>query len=375
MTEGLSSDLVLAAITVGIAGFIVLCRYLPVTTSLVISAVKVSIPLIYFGFFYDGSWSFLDDEAYQLHGELLRRLDYNPISVLVEEAGRAKLVELSAGQHVLYAWWNLLAQSLFGEHYYAAVFLNVLLTFVIGAVFFHLIQRLMFGHSYQRGLLVFFLVHWDLLAWSSLLNLKDILVMGFIVAGMYFFVRLHGRWHLMAAAGAVFTLFCLMWLRFYVPLVMLMAYVVWLTLESGRAWKYVYAFLIAGTFLLLPIDWSALEYIEVSSLPTGLLRAPLTPQPWSVEEEYSFLVIPAMLHWLFFVPLLFGASMLWARSGGARLAIVFLVLMLLLYAAVPGLQGPRHRVQLTFLVAWMQFHFFWQLTALVVQRRMRLGSG
>ena len=44
-------------------------------------------------------------------------------------------------------------------------------------VFCGILHRLGFSRGYIRGCLVFFLFHWELLVWSSLLNLKDTLVM------------------------------------------------------------------------------------------------------------------------------------------------------------------------------------------------------
>src|SRR5581483_1368055 len=96
------------------------------------------------------------------------------------------VINLSEGYHVLYTWWNLLAQHLFGQHYYSSVFLNVLSTFVSGFVFVRILRLLNFPTAYQRGALIFFLLHWDVLVWSSFVNLKDILVMTLTVGASYF---------------------------------------------------------------------------------------------------------------------------------------------------------------------------------------------
>lgn len=366
MAEGFTADLLLAALATAAFGFVMVVRQLSPATALPVSIIKAVVPLTYFALFFDGSWTFVDDVTYQMHGEELR-LDYGPLSALLQEEGRAKLVELSQGRHFLYAWWNLLAQSLFGEHYYSAVFLNVLLTFFIGVVLFHLLGELGFSQAYQRGALVFFLLHWDVLAWSSLVNLKDVLVMALIAPTLYCLVIVRRRLRLLPLLGVAFGLFVLTWLRYYIPFFLVGAFVVWVLLEGRFRWKYLYAVLAGVAFLTLPLDWSALEYVQPGEIAFGLVRAPLTPQPWSIEDEYSFLLIPSVLHWLLFVPMVIGGGTLWVRAAGARFVLVFLVLMMLFYAVVPELQGPRHRVQLTFAIAWMQFHFFWEITLLALR--------
>lgn len=373
MTEGLTTSLFMAALAVGAVGFVLIVRQLSPVIALPVAVIKATIPLIYFGLFFDGSWTFIDDVTYQAHGDALR-LDYSPLSALLQEEGRAKLIQLSDGRHILYAWWNLFAQSIFGDNYYAAVFLNVLLTFFTGAVLFRLLGELGFSRSYQRGALLFFLLHWDVLAWSSLVNLKDVLVMALIVPTIYFLVRLRARLDLVPLLGAAAGLFMLTWIRYYIPFFLISAFVVWILLEARFRWKYLYAVFAGMVFLVLPLDWSALEYVRPDQIVSGLMRAPLTPQPWSIENEYSFLLLPSILHWLLFLPMAIGAIALWARSAGARFVLIFVVLMMLFYALVPELQGPRHRVQLTFAIAWMQFHFFWLMTLIALRGDARLRA-
>lgn len=366
MAEGLSVDLLLAALAVGAFGFVLVVRQLSPAIALPVSIIKAAIPLTYFALFFDGSWTFIDDVTYQAHGEELR-LHYGPLSALLQDEGRARLIELSQGRHFLYAWWNLFAQSLFGEHYYAAVFLNVLLTFFVGALLFRLLGESGFGEGYRRGAVVFFLLHWDVLAWSSLINLKDILVMAIIVPTLYCLVVARRRLRPLPLLGAAAGLFTLTWLRYYIPFFLVGAFAVWILIEGRFRWKYLYAVLAGAALLILPLDWSAVEYVQPGQIVLGLVRAPLTPQPWSIDEEYSFLLIPSVLHWLLFVPAVIGAVVLWGRAAGARFVLVFFALMILFYAMVPELQGPRHRVQLTFAIAWMQFHFFWEVTLLALR--------
>ena len=106
----------------------------------------------------------------------------------------------------------------------------------------------------------------------------------------------------------------------------------------------------------------------------------LTPQPWSVSPEYGFLLLPSMLHLLMLVPAVVGAMILWRDSPMLRLPIVYAVLVLVLFAAFPGQQGPRYRHQVVFVLVWAQFTFIWQLLRAaatdfaVVRPPMRLST-
>ena len=88
----------------------------------------------------------------------------------------------------------------------------------------------------------------------------------------------------------------------------------------------------------------------------------------------------SMLHLLMLVPAVVGAMILWRDSPMLRLPIVYAVLVLVLFAAFPGQQGPRYRHQVVFVLVWAQFTFIWQLLRAaatdfaVVRPPMRLST-
>jgi hypothetical protein len=94
----------------------------------------------------------------------------------------------------------------------------------------------------------------------------------------------------------------------------------------------------------------------------------LTPQLWAISPEYSFLLLPSLLHWLLLIPALLGAWMLWRRSREAALLLIYLAIVLVVYGFIPEQVGARQRVQVTFIVAWTQFHFFWVMAREAVRQ-------
>src|SRR5207247_2658736 len=102
--------------------------------------------------------------------------------------------------------------------------------------------------------------------------------------------------------------------------------------------------------------WSMLDF---SNIVASSFRALLTPRPWNIEQEYMFLLVPSIFHWALILPTLIGAVLLWKRSRFERMLIIYLALVILLCSFVPEVQGPRQRFQVAFILARMQFEFFW----------------
>lgn len=375
MGDGLTSPLVLAALFTSVVGLLLTARYLPLLAALLVTVVKVTIPVVYFAWYYDGTWTFLDDVTYWNHGKLLLAAGYDPISVLLRIDGLALLVMLSLGPHILYAWWNLLAQYIFGPHYYAAVFLNVALTFLTGVLLYHIARMGGLSRQYAQGFFVFYLLHWEMLAWSSFVNLKDVLVSTLSIAAIFLFLRLANespgvKAKLVNVAGLVGILLALPWIRFYVPLLLVASFALWvmLTLEGWRR----YALLGGAAILLLVVVPLSIptQYLVLSpaAMVAGLVKTPLTPRPWAIFPEYGFLTVPATLHWLFFGPALVGAWLLWRRSRAVSLVLIFLAAVTFVSALSPEFQGPRHRVQVLFGWAWIQYHIIYSVVAAVARR-------
>lgn len=306
--------------------------------------------------------------------------DYNPITLLTTEGGRRSLWALNRGRHVLYGWWNYLAQFLFGPHYYSAVFMNVALTFVAAALLYRICRLSGFSRRYAQGLAGFFLLHWDVVAWSSFVNLKDVAILTLSTAAIYslllFNAAVSRRERLFRAAVVAGVFFTFLWIRFYIPVLISGAFVGWLLLKQ-RGWrKYTALALTFGAvFLILPSRVET-EYVRASPLGVlyGSVRYLLTPRPWGIEHDSSFLLLPSILHWLFFLPSAVGAVFLWRRSRAAALLLLYLGVSILFYSIVPSLQGPRHRVQTTFIWAWIQYHFLFLLFRNVSHSQRRPGD-
>jgi len=337
-------------------------REMRLAPAVVLAIVRVCVPLVYFGWYFDGQWTMLDDLSYYGDGADLVAAGLDPISALFTPDGFEQLQSLPGGQHFLYSWWNLLAQYLFGTHYYAPVLINVLLTFATAAIMARTAALLGFPRGYRVGLQIFYLLQWDVVVWSSFVNLKDCLVQLLTAAALYFVARFILRRDVRSVVWfvALGSLFC--WIRFYIPLMMLLSVAAWAVWQL-KDWRR-FALLAAAVlpaYLLLPVLEAHSEFLAPSSIVGGSLRFAVTPLPWKVQDHYSFLVLPAALHMGFFLPAFVGVWDLWRTSPLARLYLIYMLVIVALYGVTEELQDPRHRFQIVFILAWIQFHSVWVL--------------
>lgn len=357
-------ELVFPALLILVLGFVIslhVTRRVP--WSLLLALVKAGLFLGYYGIFFDGTFSFLDDWTYLEQGE---KLFWQGVSVTNLVGHLPELFAAAAGNHFFYYLYNAESVRLFGPAYYAPVTLNILLTFV-AAGFMAAVARsgLNFSRRLATGLFVFIAIHPDLLAWSTIMNGKDTVILTGTALAIYA-VSLAGERRYVGAlllGGAVGTV--LFFTRFYVPLMLMVALFGALMLSPlGRRQ--------AGLWLLVPVGLVGVISVlgpEVLADAYGLLRERfvnplygiprmlLTPIPLNTTEHYAFLDLPQVFHWALLPALGYGVYRIWQRTTlTAGFVVLYFLAMLLLYGMFEELQGPRHRYQLDGLVALFQFY-------------------
>lgn len=340
-------------------------------TSVFAAFIKTGLFVIYFGLVFDGTYTFLDDWTYLEGGKDLLN-DGVGVTNLAENWELALMI--GGGEHFLYHLHNAYAFRLFGEGYFAPVTLNILLTVLI-AFYGMKLAVLEFGFNRQASNLFFFflLLHPDILAWSNVMNGKDVLVLQLHVilltaASIYLRGQLYKA--LWLALPAVLIL---LFLRFYVPLLFAMALILGavLTKRQGQFW-YLITSIALVSISLTWIGEGGLQYVFTALQENfvnpfyGLIRMLLTPIPFNTEENYAFLNFPALMHWLLMPFFIIGLRKVWkTRTPFARFMIAYLIVFFGLYAIYGELQGPRQRVQLDFAWALLQF-----IGAMAVMRKL-----
>ena len=329
--------------------------------SIFVAVLKAGIFLGYFSLVFDGTYTFLDDLSYLEGGNVLL-LEGVGITNLAENWGFLRII--GRGDHFVYYLYNAYAFRLFGAGYFSPVALNVLLTVAIAYYGAKLaVVEFGMGKQMSKVFFLFLLLHPDILAWSNVMNGKDILVLLLHVLLLKAVsIYLHGQIQ-KAFVVAIPIVFVLLFLRFYVPVLFLVALIFGNLLMKQRGGiKY---FLFSCGFTVLAFLWIgehgvqyAISTIEENLVNPiyGFIRILLTPIPFHTEENYAFLNFSALIHWTFIPFFVFGLWRVWfMRTPFSIFFIAYFLVFMSLYAVFGELQGPRHRVQLDY--AWAIFQF------------------
>jgi len=327
-----------------------------------IACAKAGLFAIYYGFVFDGRFTFLDDWSYLGRGGALRDAGVGLTNLF---DSLPLLIAAGEGNHFAYYLYNAIAFDWFGEGYYAPVALNVAASAIVAWVS----TRLVVVEGLcprQRAPLFFAFValHPDILAWSTVMNGKDTLVLllhVLLLTSVSMFLR-GRRFSALVLAGAVTT--ALLFLRFYVPLMFAAALVLTATLRLHGAARARVA--LAAALLLGGLAWQlgvgmlsfVMETLQANLVNpvTGFVHFLLTPVPFGTDDNYAFLNLPALLHWLLLPIALLGLRRVAAqRTDFCRYLVMYALTFAALYSVYGELQGPRHRLQLDF--AWATFQF------------------
>jgi len=347
----------------------------PVAAGLVLARIAVSVS--YFAFLDDGRWALLDDQTYFAQAQELLGRGFTPWSAVTTTEGIVLRSGLSGGIHIGYLVWNLLLMWAFGAEYYVPVAGNVLLSILAADGVVRLATRSGFDDRYRQGWFVFLAMHWDFVAWSSFHNLKDMLL---TYLELLVLLRLAAFSETRTIASRAVTIgllvvlgAALFSLRFYAPVLLAVAVLFSVVLVDEQLRRRLSIVLVLVTpALALAVQRmlpTLFEYAVPGQWLVGIARAFLTPQPWSVAPDHGFLLLPSWLHLLFLPLFALGAVRLWTDAPRVRVLLLFLLVAIAFYGLVPELQGPRQRFQVSFVIAWGQFH-----GALVALAALRLRN-
>lgn len=366
---GLTPDLIFAATVVLVAGVAILTPRLGVFAALSVVIVRVLVPVAYFATVREGGWRLTDDVTYAKESAELIATGGGPLDLFLDTGTNEALFRIAEGRHVGYYVQNAVALALFGEHYWAPVMLNVLLSFLGALAVWRLVIMSGASRPYARAATVFFTLQWDVVAWSSFLNLKDTLVMtlsAWAVVGALDFAR---RTSLVGALRFLFCSILLSFLRWYVPFLILAALGAW-GIVTLRGWRRMLLVLFFAGGLFTGLQAGApTEMIQPGGLLPGMMQFLVTPRPWGIEPRYSFLLLPALLHWLVLPLATFGGIQMWRRGPIGRALIMYFLALIVFYGMIPQLQGPRHRYQGVFVLAMAQFQGLYALMLAAIGSR------
>jgi hypothetical protein len=357
-------DLIWPAIFILVAGFTISYAFTRrIVLSYWVTALKAGLFLLYFGWLFNGTYTFLDDWRYLDIGQ---QLAANSVGLMNIISHYKYIVSTVAGANVAYYVYNATAVRLFGPGYYAPVALNIVLTFLEAGLLMKVARDgLGMGRRAAIGLFAFLALSPDILAWSTIPNFKDTLVATGTAAAVcaVAMVDRHriGRATLLAVAAA----FVLVITRLYVPLMLGVAFGITLFMSPhGRRNPWLWLLAAAALFFVLRymghgnlVDALHALRSRMDNPVVGVVRFLVTPIPFHTAPGYGFMNLPQMIYWVLLPFMFHGIRCVWRKTTvSSRFIVIYFILMLLLYGSFTTLQGARHRVQIDGLVVIFQFY-------------------
>lgn len=338
-------------------GFTTITFYLKsVKIAFFVSTIKAFIFFIYFFYFFDTNfrYTFFDDityittaNEYVNNGKTFFNLISNPLN----------LVAVFGHFHFLYYLYNILAIEIFGHYYFAPVAMNIIVTFFTAIVLYKLLFKLQLNNSIIMFITIFYLLNWDMLAWS-IINFKDFLVQFITISLFYLIIKNDIKFNLMNIIFITILVINVIFLRFYIPFFILLAYFVFkIFLKYKYAKKanknlyllLIFLFPIIVSIILKLFFTSDLDlFISHFSNPIiGIIRFILTPLPFHMANGYNFLLFPSLIDFLLLPLFFYGIYLFYKiKSKYKYLILIYFFIVIIFYGSFPELAGPRHKIQI-----------------------------
>jgi hypothetical protein len=374
----------LAAFVFWILSILLVQRWLPFRFAAPILSVKFSIPVIYR--YLAGQvvprYNVIAADSWYRESNRILAEGHTPLSLLLE--GFDPIRSIMSTSDPFYWWWTTLWISIIENKVYSPLLANVFVTVIGSVIVVALVGRLGYSYKYQQLFLVFTLLHWDILTWSSILNHKDPIVATITVSGIYLIIVALQTTNSRILLGSIISLSAVLLIvstiRWYVPGLFLSALSMWLFIEfvvSDDKIRLspphiVGAGIIGVVSVAFLISWANVtQRIDLGYLLIGFFRYTLGPTPGGTVSAYTFLNPSAVFHWLF-APVAFLGAVSLLTKRFERLIIIYGLILVSLLSGVPAAAGPRFRFQFVFFIALFQFQGLWFLITRKYRMEIRI---
>ncbi|SMC79150.1 hypothetical protein SAMN04488101_10356 [Pedobacter nyackensis] len=355
-------------------------------------SVSVSIIKYAFCFIYFVLWVqyrpiiLLDDQTYYEQSIVIFEKANGSLTYLFSFKNIAFISSLAGGTHFGYYIYNFISFIIFGQNYYSPVILNILFSVITGIIIYKTLLLAKLDKKFCIFFLLFFLLHWDILSWSSFINLKDILVLFFVVWALNCMIRLKEKGNrLFLILNLLLIGTVLLFFRFYLVYFLIVSGVVYMVITqmykvksrwTGVVMRSLVLIVMPVSFYLVFIKVFSASLAEIggaTNVVSGFIRFILTPLPFSIEENYSFLFISSLLHWMMLPFIIYGTYLFLKRYFISLMPFVILALLLcVFYGSFGELQGPRHRVLLLYFVSLTQALSIYEFLILLSKSKQKI---
>ena len=352
---------VVSVTAVLIVGSLILSSVVPKTLAVALMMTKLTVVLLYFCVFVDGTWFYGgDDMGFFERGLKLYETARNPITIWTHH--EAYYLKVATRSLSLVYFHNFFAMWCFGPYYHSPVFLNLILSAGTVVILSKILKNI-FGQRVPVKLFVVFAsLHWTTIAWHSFLNLKEPLV-ALLLAGLVYFVLELRQRKIVPILGLLAIGVLTSRIRFYLPIFVVGGVLlgqIELFVHHVRRNPLVVVMLFLGFLILVGAFLDSeirllMKLADIAGFPYGLVHFTLQPAPWKITEPAGYLLLPAVLHWVMLCPAIIGAYRIWVTGAGGRILVGTVLAGLIFYGLVSVIASTRHRMPLDMIV--IIFHF------------------
>jgi hypothetical protein len=335
-------------------------------TAMIVATLKSVVFFISFFYGYQADYTKLDDWVYLYKASRYLASDNTIMNLFFSSFSfnKAFLYKHFDSRHVLYYIQNIVVIKVFGLYYFSPVSINVILT-VINGLLLRYYGGLIFNNTQKANVIFwFYIFHFEVVARSSFLNLKDICVHSFFIAAcISIFYIMNIKRLLLGILCFLFSMVCMYLIRFYAVILFFLG--IFSSLFAHAVIRYnfynhiraIIAIIASSGIVLLFILWSlypkylSLLWATLDSPLYGVIHFILTPIPFGPGIDLDILRPAYWLNWIL-LPLLFLGIIRLSYDyiqykNIHNLFILFLfAVCVILYSVYPELRGPRHRFML-----------------------------
>jgi hypothetical protein len=347
---------------------------------------KFGLPVSYFLF-----WSayrpviLLDDQKYFHESIGLFEKAKGSLMYLFSADTILEFMITAGGYHFGYFVYNYISFWLFGPYYYAPVIANILISVLTASIFYRTIIFAQLSNKASIFIYIFFLLHWDVLTWSSFINIKDTFVLFLSVSALYLMIvtKVKGL-TIRTMLLFILILVCFYTIRFYFCFFLGVTGTIFLIMTQLSKIKgnWMDLFIKISILVVLPICFYIVFIFmyarRIDSIGPqtnifyGFPRYILTPFPLNIEPDYSFIFISSTLHWLLLPILPYGLYLFIKRHFYTLMPYVIMFLLLsVFYGSFAELQGPRHRIPQAAFLCILQALSIYEILASVKKYKIK----
>ena len=340
--------------------------------SILIGFFKGAVFFIYFFYLYDAKYHFYDDIVYySVTRDKLLNFDILYYFINIEQ------IRSTIGTNHI-AFWTLVYLSLkiFGLYYYSTILSNIIISTLASYVLYLTLKKMNFQDTFCKLFFIFSALHWDMIAWSSFLSSKEPLMFLAITILFYNLIIINQEKKIILTNifFIILSLILISELRTYMfifSIFIVSGYLMFLIeLPKKRIFRTlifffpitvlpIYVYLNFSSIYLAISSAFLILYPEIANLnemPINFLKTLITPFPLNIQENYNFLLLPSILHYLTLILLPIGVSLSFnSKHKAFSCYIVLFLTAVTFYSFIPELAGPRQRFQYSMILMYWQF--------------------